>query len=74
VDLSELCPPLDYFLWGYVKSIVYRERPTTRDDMIIRITEALQNISMQVLRRVDHLIRRNHLCQQIQGQNFEHLM
>ncbi|RLU23850.1 hypothetical protein DMN91_004058 [Ooceraea biroi] len=65
---------LDYFLWGYVKSIVYSEPPTTRDNMIVRITEALENISSEVLRRVDHLTHRIHLCRRVQGQNFEYLL
>ncbi|EZA51837.1 hypothetical protein X777_09632 [Ooceraea biroi] len=66
--------PLDYFLWGYVKSIVYSEPPTTRDNMIVRITEVLENISSEVLRRaVDHLTHRIHLCRRFQGQNFEYL-
>lgn len=34
---------LDYYLWGRVKDIVYRNHPTTRDDMITRITEAIQS-------------------------------
>ncbi|GFT73000.1 hypothetical protein TNCV_1976971 [Trichonephila clavipes] len=25
--------PLDYFLWGYVKSLVYADKPQTRDHL-----------------------------------------
>jgi len=32
---------LDYYLWGRVKDLVYRERSITRDDMIHRISEAI---------------------------------
>jgi len=41
---------LDYFLWEYVKNIVYSE-PPTRDDIIARITTKLENISPEKLRR-----------------------
>ncbi|KYM75643.1 hypothetical protein ALC53_13706 [Atta colombica] len=35
---------LDYYLWERIKDFVYRERPTTRDDMIRRITEAIRSL------------------------------
>ncbi|EFN85351.1 hypothetical protein EAI_03030, partial [Harpegnathos saltator] len=36
---------VDYYLWGRVKDIVYHDRPTTRNDMITRMTEAIQSLS-----------------------------
>jgi len=30
--------------WGKVKDLVYRERPTTRDDMIRRIRDAIGSL------------------------------
>ncbi|EFN61939.1 hypothetical protein EAG_00101, partial [Camponotus floridanus] len=39
----------DFYLWGYLKNTVYRNRPTTRADMIQRVTQACLNIPRQVL-------------------------
>ena len=44
--------PLDFYLWGKVKDICYREAPTTRDNMIQRIQNAFQGITPQELRKV----------------------
>jgi len=44
---------LDFFLWGYVKDIVYAEEPTTREDIKNRIREACRSITPAVLRNVD---------------------
>ena len=35
---------LDYYLWGRKKDLVYRERPTTRANMIHPITEAIRSL------------------------------
>jgi len=43
--------PLDYFLWGYVKDIVYSEPPTTCDNIIAWITTTFKNILSEKLRR-----------------------
>jgi len=40
---------LDFFLWGYVKDIVYAEELTTRKDMKNRIREACKSITPAVL-------------------------
>jgi len=34
----------DFYLWGYLKNTVYRDRPTNRIDMIQRIKTTCQNI------------------------------
>ena len=44
--------PLDFYLWGKIKDICYREVPTTRDNMIERIRNAFQGITPQELRKV----------------------
>ena len=41
--------PLDYFLWGYVKEIVYKDRPQTLDALKLRITETIKNIPKEML-------------------------
>lgn len=66
---------LDYYLWGRIKDLVYRERPTTRDDMRNRITVAIQSLAHdEVLRAVDSFPRRVIACIQQNGGIIEHLL
>ncbi|EZA49460.1 hypothetical protein X777_11958 [Ooceraea biroi] len=37
--------PIDFFLWGCIKNIVFLNPPTTRDDMKRRIRNACRSIS-----------------------------
>ena len=43
--------PLDFFLWGYVKDIVYRTPVPNIDELIMRITAAVANIDIDMLQR-----------------------
>jgi len=45
----------------------------TRDNMIVRITITLENISSDIRRTVDHLTHRLYSCHRVQGQNFKYL-
>jgi len=67
---------LDFFLWGYVKNIVYAEEPrTTREDIKNRIREACRSITPAVLRNVRRVFRRRlERCIQQNGRAFEHLI
>ena len=42
----------DYFLWGYLKQKVYETRPTTTDDLKVRIRQEIAAITPALLRRV----------------------
>jgi len=66
---------LDFFLWDYVKEIVYAEEPTTRENMKNRIREACRSITPAVLHNVKRAFRRR-LERYIQqnGRIFEHLI
>lgn len=44
--------PLDYFLWGYVKSLVYVDKPQTIDHLEINIRRVIGEIRPQMLRKV----------------------
>lgn len=44
--------PCDYFLWGYLKSEVYKHRPRTLDALKDAIRLEVGHISQQMLRRV----------------------
>ncbi|GFW69180.1 DUF4817 domain-containing protein [Trichonephila clavipes] len=43
---------LDYFLWGYVKSLVYADKPQTLDHLEDNIRRVIANIRPQMLEKV----------------------
>ena len=52
-DLS----PCDYFLWGYLKSIVDNDRPCNLTHLKNNIRRAVANIAIDMLERVDRNFR-----------------
>ncbi|GFT83514.1 transposable element Tc3 transposase [Trichonephila clavipes] len=44
--------PLDYFLWGYVKSLVYADKPQTLDHLEDNIRRVIADIRRQMLEKV----------------------
>ncbi|GFV72728.1 uncharacterized protein TNCV_1951971 [Trichonephila clavipes] len=44
--------PLDYFLWGYVKSLVYADKPQTLDPLEDSIRRVIADIRPQMLEKV----------------------
>ncbi|GFX20493.1 uncharacterized protein TNCV_3488501 [Trichonephila clavipes] len=44
--------PLDYFLWGYVKSLVYADKPQTVDHLEDNIRRVIADIQPQMLEKV----------------------
>ncbi|GFT04848.1 uncharacterized protein TNCV_2849831 [Trichonephila clavipes] len=44
--------PLDYFLWGYVKSLVYADKPQTLDPLEDNIRRVMADIRPQMLEKV----------------------
>ncbi|GFW70285.1 uncharacterized protein TNCV_5131111 [Trichonephila clavipes] len=44
--------PLDYFLWGYVKSLVYADKPQTLDHLEDNIRHVIADIRPQMLENV----------------------
>ncbi|GFX17258.1 transposable element Tc3 transposase [Trichonephila clavipes] len=45
--------PLDYFLWGYVKSLVYADKPQTLDHLEDNICRVIADIRPQMLEKVN---------------------
>ncbi|GFV28182.1 uncharacterized protein TNCV_678701 [Trichonephila clavipes] len=43
--------PLDYFLWGYVKSLVYADKPQTLDHLEDTIRRVIADIRPQMLKK-----------------------
>lgn len=67
--------PLDFFLWGYVKSIVYKTKPLNLDDLKGRITLAIRSVTPEMLSNVRrNFYTRLGCCQDVCGDHFEHLL
>ncbi|EZA49180.1 hypothetical protein X777_12589 [Ooceraea biroi] len=63
---------LDYFLWGTVKNDVYREPPTTVEDMRERIINACAAITPDMLQNANRsFIKRLRSCIENDGRQFE---
>lgn len=67
--------PLDFFLWGYLKSKVYVNRPDNLEELKHRIRQEVEQISPQIIENVlrefrDRLVH----CQEANGLQFEHLI
>lgn len=67
--------PLDYFLWGYLKSKVYVDRPENLDSLKERISLEMSNITEDMLQNVkEEFYYRLGYCQQVNGGQFQHLI
>ena len=44
--------PIDFFLWGYLKSQVYTNKPQTIDALKVNITNAIQQIQPDLCEKV----------------------
>lgn len=67
--------PLDYFLWGYLKSKVYVNRPNNIESLKIRIREEIELITPETIQDVvDNFQQRLYYCQETNGFQFEHLV
>lgn len=55
--------PCDYFKWGYLKSLVYKDRPQTLEDLQNTIRTEIANTPLAMLERVDQsFINRLNQC------------
>jgi hypothetical protein len=41
--------PLNFFLWGYVKKIIYKTSVTSLDEQTLRIVAAIGTVTLQML-------------------------
>jgi hypothetical protein len=70
--LSDL-DPVDFFLWGHLKEIVYRDPPTDMEDFTEKFHAAVATIDADMLRRVQASIpRRAVACRRMRGGHFEY--
>lgn len=67
--------PLDFFLWGHLKSVVYKTKPQNLEDLKARISAACREIQVEVFRNVrEEYENRLYYCLQNNGQHFENLL
>jgi hypothetical protein len=67
--------PLDFFLWGYLKSKVYNNQPNNLEDLKQRIQREIRLISPQTIQNIrNEFYNRLGYCQMVQGRHFEHLV
>lgn len=67
--------PLDFFLWGYLKRKVYRNRPATIQQLKLNIENECRSIDSGTLHNVlTNCCKRMLKCKQSDGGHFEHLL
>ena len=69
--------PLHYFVWGYLKSLVFEIPVETDIELIARIVAAydiIQNTSGIFVRVRQDLVRRCHVCIEVGGCQIEQLL
>jgi len=68
----------DFYLWGWMKSEVYKEKVNTRDELVARIMNSAALIKQERqddLRRATRTIAKKvEMCVEIDGGIFEHLL
>ncbi len=61
--------PCDFFLWGYLKDIVYKQPPATITELQERIEQACEQIPEDMCRKACHsVLQRFHNCVEKEGQ------
>lgn len=67
---------LDFFIWGAVKNKVFSTAVTTKEDCMLRVRTAFDELSPQSIRKATHekLLRRCEKCLEMEGRQFEHLL
>ena len=69
---------LDFCLWGWMKSEVYKEKENTRDELVARIMNSAALIKQEGqddLRRATRTVaKRVEKCIEVDGGIFEHLL
>lgn len=67
--------PLDFFLWGYLKTMVYKTPPQDIQDLRHRITDTCRQINNVTFTKVrQEFENRLYFCLANNGEHFEHLI
>lgn len=64
--------PCDFFLWGYMKSRIYRTQPANLDDLRRRIEQEFEELQQGMVNRaIDSYVRRLERCLEVNGASVE---
>uniref|UniRef100_A0A915DJC0 Transposase n=1 Tax=Ditylenchus dipsaci TaxID=166011 RepID=A0A915DJC0_9BILA len=66
--------PCDFFLWGYLKSRIYRTQPANLNELRERIVNEFQFQVLpeaMVIRSIDSYARRLEICLEVEGRSVE---
>jgi hypothetical protein len=67
--------PLDYFLWGYCKENVYKNKPRTLENLKSEVEKIVSEISRDTLKKVtSNLATRLNFVIEKNGSHIEHVM
>ena len=67
--------PLDFYLWGHLKSNVYKSPMKDIDELKMRINMEIKSISKETLYNVFlNVVKRMNLCISVDDDHFEHLL
>lgn len=69
--------PLDFFLWGHMKALVYETPVVSQEDLVARVAAAAYDIQHRpgIFERVrENMTRRCHACIESGGRNFEQFL
>jgi len=66
--------PLDFFLWGHCKEVIYRKSPEDLEDLNDKLHYAIWSIDNDILQKTQRsLLKRLRACVAMDG-GFEHLL
>ena len=67
--------PLDYSFWSQAMSRVWKEKPTTLENLTLVVEEFFESCSEELIRKtVENVLIRAELCIKNKGGHFEHKM
>jgi hypothetical protein len=67
--------PLDFFLWGHVKNVVYNRPIHNEEDLLNKLQEAFGTMPPEMVRVSKlTLLRCAQLCREMNGGHFEYLL
>lgn len=67
--------PLDFWLWGHLKTVVYNTKPADLMDLRTRIETACQQITPEQIGNVyKEAEQRLYFCMEVNGEHIEHLL
>lgn len=67
--------PLDFFLWGYCKTLIYKKLPKDVEELNDKLHNAIWTIEDDIIKKIPiNLLRRMRTCIAMNGGHFEYLL